>query len=132
VSTSIQPPQRTLPPPQVLTALGLMALLFAVGLLRAALIQNWTQPVFAALGLFLLSATCGFWLYGLYRRLNWLRWVTVLAGAGGCLLVSRAATELRDPVQLGLYYLQVALMAPSVVLFVLPPARRWYTGDLSA
>ena len=132
MSTSVRPPQGTAPPSQVLAALGLMAVVFAVAVLRAALMKNWAQPTLAAVNLIILAAICGIWLYGLWRRLNWLRWVTVFLGATGCLLASRSVANLHDPTQVALYGVQFALTVPGVILFVLPPAQRWYTRDLDA
>jgi hypothetical protein len=132
VSTSVKPSQGTSPPAQVLAALGFVAVAFAVAVLRLALMQNWARPTHAVLNLFILAAICGFWLYGLWRRLNWLRWVTVFLGTTGCLLVSRSLARLHDPTEIALYLVQFAVTVPTVILFVLPPARRWYTRALAA
>jgi UDP-N-acetylmuramyl pentapeptide phosphotransferase/UDP-N-acetylglucosamine-1-phosphate transferase len=132
VSASVQPSEGTSPPAQVRAALGLMAVAFAVVVLRSALMQNWARPTPAFLNLFILAAICAFWLYGLWRRLNWLRWVTVFLGTTGCLLASRSLARLHDPTQIALYLVQFAVTAPTVILLVLPPARRWYTRDLAA
>jgi hypothetical protein len=132
VSTSIQAHQRPSAPPQVLAALGFMGVSFSVAALRSALVQDWARPIPAALSVFVLASLCGLWLYGLWRRLNWLRWVTVFLGASGCLLAWKSLAQLHDPTQIALYWLQFALTVPTVVLFVLPPSQRWYTHDLAA
>jgi hypothetical protein len=72
------------------------------------------------------------WLYMLLRRVNWVRWVTVVLGGLGCLFAFHYAAPLRDPVQIALYWTQLGLTLPAVVLLVLPGAQSWYKHGLDA
>lgn len=119
------------PPRQVLIALCLLGAEFGLALVRSVLMKDWSRPIPAVLGVLLLAAVCSLWLYGLWRRRNWVRWITVILGAGGCALAYLDVARLHDPVQVALYWLQFALTAPAVIILVLPVARHWYSSDLT-
>lgn len=70
------------------------------------------------------------WLFGLYRRLNWLRWLTVAVAAGGLLslpwvwdvIVSNAS----------IYAVRYILFDTDALLLCLPQADGWYGASAAA
>lgn len=115
------------PPRPVLIAISMLAAEFGLALVRDFLMRNWSRPHHAVIGVFLIAAICLLWLYGLLRRRNWVRWLTVIIGAVGCALAPFSVARIHDPVQLLLYWIQFTLTLPATVILVLPAARRWYT-----
>jgi uncharacterized membrane protein (DUF2068 family) len=114
------------PPAGVLYALGLMAAEFAIAIVRSALMKDWTRPAASAVAVAVLALICILWLYGLWRRKVWLWWVTVIGGVGGCILTPWSVGMIHDSAQLRLYLLQVVVVAPAMLLLLLPASRRWY------
>ena len=67
------------------------------------------------------------WLYMIWRRVNWVRWVTVVLG-GLSFLIAPYYYAVRDP----LYWAQLSLTLAAVVLLVAPPTQSWYSHGLDA
>jgi hypothetical protein len=118
--------QRPSPPPLVLAALAFLAAEFAVGVLRVAIMATWTPLLSALGGILLLTVVYASWLYGLWHRINWLRWVTVVANVWSGLIAPRVVARLPNTTQVVLYVVQVFLSAFAVFLLILPSANRWY------
>ena len=115
------------PPGQVQAAISLVAGGCLVAVARAVLMKDWTRATPAAVGVGLLAAICLLWLYGLWQRLNWLRWATVILGGAGSIVGLWGVYSLGDPVQVKLYWLQFILIEAAVVLLLLRAASTWYT-----
>ncbi len=117
---------RSAPPRPVVIALSLLGAEFGLALIRSILMKDWSRPVLAALGVLLLAVVCLLWWYGLWRRRNWVCWITVVGGLSGIALSPLSVARLSDPVQRRLYWLQLALTLPVIIMLVLPAARQWY------
>jgi|SRR5882762_9307886 len=72
------------------------------------------------------------WLYGLFRRLNWLRWVTVGLAILGILFLPRVLARIyeRGPILFQLF--KYALFDTGTVLLCLPAAREWFSSKVAA
>jgi hypothetical protein len=115
------------PPRLVILAIAMVAGQYAIALVRVCLMKHRSPGAGPVIfGLILISAICLPWMYGLWRRRNWVRWLTVILGATGCALASRSVARLHDPTQVILYWLQFALTIPVVIILVLPPVGAWY------
>jgi hypothetical protein len=74
----------------------------------------------------LLAVLYFLWLYGLYRRLNWLRWLTVGGALIGILYLPWAWRLLQNQGYLPLRLLKYVLFDAGALLLCLPQANRWY------
>jgi type IV secretory pathway VirB2 component (pilin) len=115
-------------PKAVLYALASMALGLSLAVVRSVLMRDWSHPSSAIVPVVVLTALCLAWLYGLWRRRNWLRWTTIVLGALGCLGARWSLAILHDPVQVDLYWVQFATTLLTVVLLLLPSSRNWYVA----
>jgi hypothetical protein len=113
-------------PGVVLYALGSMALGLSVAVARSVLMRDWSRPSSAIIPVAVLAVLCLAWLYGLWCRLNWLRWTAVILGALGCLGARWSLAALHDPMQIDLYWVQFVTTLVTVLLLLLPPSRDWY------
>jgi hypothetical protein len=113
-------------PGPVRFALGFMGVGFVVALVRAALMKDWSRPGEALIWLAVLVGVCAAWVYGLYRRKNWLRWFTILSFAVGIANTPWALDVLHDPRQIAMYWVQCFTALPAAVLLCLPTAARWF------
>jgi hypothetical protein len=126
-------PREPWPRSQVVAALVLWVLVCLTGVIRAALMKDWARPLPATLGVVALAALLSLWVYGLSRRQNWLRSLTVGLGALSCLLAPWSVSILTRPVNVGLYWLQMGLTLLATALFTLPAVRQRYgKGNLAA
>jgi hypothetical protein len=114
------------PPRSAIVVLCLVAAISLIAEVRSALMKDWARPAPALVGMGFLALICLLWLYGLWRRVNWVRWMTIILGVGGCLLASRSIARLHDPTQVALYWVQFALTVPTVAFLLTPSARSWY------
>ena len=76
-----------------------------------------------------IGAVRALWLGGLYRRLNWLRWLTIASPVltvAIALLTWRSLIHLRQNIVL-MALILAAWFDSGVVLLCLPQASRWYT-----
>ena len=102
-------------PKAVLYALASMALGLFLAVIRSILMRDWSHPSSAIIPVAVLTVLCLAWLYGLWRRRNWLRWTTIVLGALGCLGARWSLAILHDPVQVDLYWVQFATTLLTVV-----------------
>src|SRR5690348_1352920 len=121
--------RRTCPPRPVLIVVALMAGQFLIALVRVSLMKDWSRPRGAILGLLLICAICLPWMYGLWRRRNWVRWLTVISGTVGCALTPLNLARLHDPAQVTYYWVQFALTIPVMTILFVPAAGGWYPGS---
>jgi peptidoglycan/LPS O-acetylase OafA/YrhL len=119
-------------PRQVLIAICLMGAVFMLAMMRSVLMKDWSHPRASVFGVIVLGVICFFWIYGLFRGLNWVWWITVILGVGGCILAPLSVSGLHEPIQIYFYWLQFALTAPAMILFLLPAARLWYKRPATA
>jgi hypothetical protein len=115
-------------PSAVLCALASMTLGLCVAVLRSILMRDWSHPSTAIVPVAILTVLCVAWLFGLWRRLNWLRWTTIVLGALGCTGARWSLEMLHDPIQIDLYWVQFVTTAPDCDLASVPPSRNWYVG----
>jgi len=75
----------------------------------------------------LLGVISALWLRGLYRRLNWLRWLTVVSAIVGIAYLPRVWGLIQRRGSIPIQLLKYALFDSGALLLCLPQARRWYT-----
>ena len=116
------------PPRQVVMALSLIGADFLLSLAQMAKTVSapW-MPAFAAV----FALIFAFWIFGLYRRLNWLRWFTVGSAAIGILFLPFAWPLVLANVSPPLMIFKYALFDFGALLRCLPQAHAWYSrlGD---
>ena len=120
--------QSTTMPRQVMLALCLLGAGFSTAILRV---------IFAPTGDFLSSSSHALvvvmvgglyfaWVYGLFRRLNWLRWVTIVVSCFGMVTIPWYFAQVTNHTRLVFHLLHMALQFPAVVLLCMRSARVWY------
>jgi hypothetical protein len=121
-------------PKQLLIALWLLgAVLFGGALNLMILLGRPTSRWGLAVTLAAIRAGVGvLWVYGLYRRKNWLRWLTVtwafLSVVAQPFLFPRVATPAERIITLS----EVAVMSCVAILLVTGEGRRWFYKAASA
>jgi hypothetical protein len=120
-------PQRaTTFPPQVAIALALIATDFLLSTILTLRAQVDVPLSTLLIPVVLLAVLYALWLYGLYRRLNWLRWLTVGGALVGILYLPWAWRILQNQGDLPLRLLKYVLFDAGAILLCLPQANRWY------
>jgi hypothetical protein len=114
-------------PGQVQLVLSLVAAGFLVGFVRAALMKDWSRPVPAVVGLAILAAVSTLWMYGLCRRVNWLRWLTVTFFALIFLAAPWVSANIHNAIQISIYWVQFLIGVAVVILLCMPVTRQWFT-----
>jgi hypothetical protein len=113
-------------PDQVISALYLLGVQSFLTALNRALQVDWLhlqQEQFKTAFFAIVSAL---FLYGLYRRQNWLRWITVAYTALQVVAISATFSRTHDAAHLVLSCATVIVGVAASVLLCLPEARRWY------
>jgi hypothetical protein len=121
-------PVSSKPPRQVLTALLLIGadfLLSAVQMVKTVP-ASWLSA-FAVI----FASILALWIFGLYRRLNWLRWFTVGSAVLGILCLPFTWPLVLAHVNPPFMILKYAFFDFGALLLCLPQARSWYSrlGD---
>jgi hypothetical protein len=113
-------------PDQVTTALYLLGVQYFLGAVRRALQTNWLYLPHEQVKTAFFVVVCALFLYGLYRRLNWLRWITVAYTAFQGLAMLVVFPRIHDAAQLVLSCAAIIVGLVASVLLCLPKARQWY------
>ena len=116
---------RQRPPWQVALALSLIAADFVLGLVQLLTGTLTGSPLVMVLSL--MAVLYGLWLRGLYRRINWLRWLTVAAAAVGILSLPWTWGLIWQQGNVPLYLLKYVLFDAGAILLCMPQAHAWYT-----
>jgi hypothetical protein len=87
-------------------------------------------PLFAVA--IVITAFFGLWVLGLYRRLNWLRWVTVGCAVIGLLSLPFTGSMALATVPLSLLIVKYSLFDMGALLLCFPHVRRGFPGALTA
>jgi hypothetical protein len=110
-------------PPQVV---GVLSLIAADFFLSIVLMLRVDVPLATLLlPALLLAAVYLLWLFGLYRRLNWLRWLTVGGAILGILCLPWVWRILQSQGDFSLRLLKYVLFDSGAILLCLPQANRW-------
>jgi hypothetical protein len=118
------------PPREVKIAIYLQAILFlrviVTGVVAYTLFgETRGHPITAVLILLLLAGIWSLWLCGLWWRLNWVRWLTVIFHAFVvCDVLRRDLVHGRGPDFLG--YVLLGIQVAVIVIFLRPVASHWY------
>ena len=123
--------QSDLMPRLVQVALGLLALDFALALVKFAMYRAAHGKPTSVLAMLVAGFILFLWVLGLARRLNWLRWMTIIGALAGVLFVPRAFASLNDSRQIGIQIVSYALVDAAAVLLCLKPARLWFASRRS-
>ena len=105
---------------------GMQGMLDVIG---KGLRTNWDHPQTGQVTVACYALACVIWIYGLFRRQNWVRWITILYAAFQVLLCPFAPATIRDSTQLAIYWVAVILGASAAVLLCLQSARSWYRNS---
>lgn len=123
---------RSIPPKEVIIAICLEAVISLRLPLAADIVyvhygNNQRHPVSVGLILLLLTATLTLILCGLWSRLNWVRWLTVIWNVAG--LYSDLDHGSGWPTHHSKYfvYCLIAIRMVATVILLLPTADHWYT-----
>jgi hypothetical protein len=117
-------------PREVITALALFGTTFLVGVVRVILMNLARGPLHVVFhvtfGVIFVTAIGSLWMYGLYRRRNWVRWFTIVVTGFSTLASPWGLSNISDPRQVAMYWIQIAAFLPTCILLCLPAAGRWY------
>ena len=113
-------------PRQVVSSLSLLSAAFSTSILRMLLTGRGDHPGSNAVAAAIVGGIYFAWVYGLFRRLNWLRWVTIVLTCVGVITLPWWFAQVTDHTRLAFHLLQLALQVPAVALLCLRPARVWY------
>ena len=115
-------------PDQVTTALFLLGVQSFLVLLNKALQTDWLYLPQAQVKTACFAVVSALFLYGLYRRQNWLRWMIVAYTALQVVAIPVALPRIHDAAHLVLTCAGVILGVAASVLLCLPNARQWYAS----
>jgi hypothetical protein len=113
-------------PNQVIAAVILLGVQFSIAVVGEAFQMNWDHLQQAQVIVAIYTAVSALWVYGLYRRQNWLRWITVAYTVYQVVMLPLTLPSIHDVAQLTVYWVAVVLGVTAVVLLCLPKARQWY------
>jgi hypothetical protein len=113
-------------PDQVITALLLLGVQYFLAVLAKTLQRDWAYFQQAQIRTALFAAASAIWLYGLYRRLSWLRWVTVVFTGFQVVALPVVLPRIHYAAQLVLFCASILLGVAATVLLCMPKARQWY------
>jgi hypothetical protein len=115
-------------PRQLIVALVSLAAMFLIGALHLLSILGYRGGHWRIAAIIAIGRGCvgALWIYGLYRRQNWLRWLTTIAS-----LVSVAALPWALPRLSGngriITIVEITLMLATAILLSVGRTRRWFT-----
>ena len=118
-------------PPQVALALCLIGADFVLGIVRISLDPHFSGPQLL-LVVPIWVTLFSLWLFGLYRRLNWLRWLTVAGAAVGLLSLPLAWGSIASHGSVPFQLIKYALFGAGALLLCLPQANSWYGRKAAA
>jgi hypothetical protein len=113
-------------PGVVIAALLLFGAGFAVGVVRVILMNLGRGPGHVIFGIAFVTVVGSLWIYGLYSRRNWVRWLTIVWTGIGTLVTLWATPQISDPRQVPMNSIQIVATSATIVLLCLPSAGRWY------
>ena len=125
-------------PPQVSVALALIAADLALGIGKGFFSMTSvirTAPKGSAIPVVVFTVMLSvyvLWIYGLYCRLNWLRWLTVALAVLGLVFLPKALSSTHNWRLLSLQMLQYLMFDSAAILLCLPAAGRWYGRKAAA
>ena len=89
--------------------------------------MNWVYLPEAQVTTAFFAVVSALFIYGLYRRQNWLRWITVAYTALQLLAMPVVLPKIHDAAQLVLSCAAIILGVAASVLLCWPKARKWYS-----
>ena len=126
------PPDQPAPMPRlVLVAIALLATDFVLALVKGAVFRLASGKRMSVIGLLVVAAILFFWIYGLVRRQNWLRWVTIVLAGLGTLWLPWSLAQMQGPLQVAIQVVSYVLIDTAVILLCLRPAAAWFSTGRS-
>jgi hypothetical protein len=113
------------PPWQVALALWLIAADFTLAIVQ--LLSSALTGLPLLIAVVLMAVLYALWLLGLYRRTNWLRWLTIAGALLGILSLPWTWNLIRNQGNLPLYLVKYVLFDAGAILLCMPQAHGWYT-----
>jgi len=110
----------------VAAAIGLIAGEFLIGAVQVTLMNLGRGSYHVAFGVSLAGLIGSLWIYGLYRRHNWVRWLAIVSAGLGVLGVIWGPSRFSNPWQVLLERIQVVAHLTAAILLCLPAAGYWY------
>jgi cell division protein FtsW (lipid II flippase) len=115
-------------PMPVVIALCSIGVSLALAPVRSLEMDGWERPLLKASALVILICLGGAWVWGLYRRKNWLRWLTIVAGVTGLFALPTLVPLFGRDMQGSLYLAQCVLSVFGAALLALPVSSRWFSS----
>jgi hypothetical protein len=126
----VRAPVSSTPPHEVKVAIYLQAILFLRVIVTGVVAYTFFgeakgHPVSAAVIVLLFTVIGSLWLYGLWRRRNWVRWLTVILNVVTVSdMLHKDIANGRGPDLVG--YFLIAIHVAVTVMFLRPAASHWY------
>jgi hypothetical protein len=124
--SALQNPEHNQPPRGVLVACALLGTSFLLAVVRSVLAGSWETSNSRVLGILMLVALTSAVVFGLYRGLNWLRWLCVILVALGLLLLPFSLGEIAGTTELLIHLSQGILQGGCAMLLLFPSATAWF------
>ena len=115
-------------PRAVIAAIVLVGLSLALAIARSVEMGGWAQPLMKSVFLLAIAGIALLWVLGLYRRKNWLRWLTVISGVSGLFAIPRLLGTAGSDFQSTVFIAQCILTASASALLVLPSTSKWFAS----
>jgi hypothetical protein len=113
-------------PRLVAAAIVLIAGEFLIGLVQVTLMNLDRGSNHIVFGVVLVGLIGFPWIYGLYKRHNWVRWLTIVSTGLGVLGVIWGPSKFSNPWQVQMGRIQVVAHLAAAILLCLPAAGYWY------
>ena len=122
-------PGRSTPPQEIKFAIYLQAIFFLLGfrtdVVALALRNADVNLAGTAIIVLLFMGIWLLWLCGLWWRLNWVRWLTIISDVGGVCFAVRSGVLNHQSLDT-LSYVAIAVAVTTTVMFLRPIAGHWY------
>jgi hypothetical protein len=114
------------PPRAVIIACTLLGASFLLAVVRSVIAGGWDNPGERVLGVLILVALTSAVVFGLYRGVNWLRWLSIVLIALGLLLLPFSLGAIPGTTELLIHLSQGILQGGCAALLLLPSAAAWF------
>lgn len=122
---------RSSPPREVKIAICLQAMLFLLGLLTGVVAyiflgEAQEHPIAAAAIIVLFAGIWLVWLYGLWQKRNWVRWLTIISNVIALCLALHIVAIGSARGQTIVSCIQIAILVSATIMFLHPVVGSWY------
>lgn len=119
------------PPREVKIAIFLETMLFLLGLLTGVMAYMFLgeaqgHPIAAAVIILLFAGIWLVWLYGLWQKRNWVRWLTIISNVIALCLALHIVASDNARGQTVVSCIQIVILVPATIMFLHPVVGSWY------